>query len=101
METNKEESWEEVSPNVWKPINEGDCIEGVLIQKRSKVGSFASEAYMLENVNGQFLVWGCTVLDERMNFINEGDRIKIEFKGVEKNKKGQDVKVFKVLREKK
>lgn len=87
--------WNEVQPNVWKPTKEGDFIFGVLISKEEK-GSFESTAYNIENPEGQHLVWGSTVLDDRMKFINVGDYVKIEYKGLEKNKKGQDVKIFKV-----
>lgn len=92
--------YEAIEPTVWKPEKEGDFIEGVLVEKREAVGTFESKAYMLENKEGQFLVWGTTVLDDRMNFIKIEEQIKIEFKGTQKNTKGQEVKIYKVYREK-
>jgi hypothetical protein len=93
-----EYDWESVEPGIWKPNKVGDFIQGVLISKESK-GSFDSEAYSIETETEGFkLVWGSTVLADRMKFINIGDIVRIEFKGVEKNKLGQDVKIFKVSR---
>ena len=87
--------WKEINPGVWHPEQPGDSIEGVLISKDQK-GGFDSTAYSLENKGIQTLVWGSTVLDDRMKFVNVGDLVRIEFKGKEKNKKGQEVKIFKV-----
>ena len=87
--------WKTIEPSVWKPMKEGDFIEGVLISKESK-GSFDSSAYSLETKEGQMLVWGSAVLDERMKFCNPGDLLRIEFKGTQPNKKGQSVKIFSV-----
>ena len=93
--------YEEITPNIWKAEKEGDAIEGVLISKEADKGTYGSAAYGIENPEGRWLVWGCAVLDERMKYLEPGDQIKIEFKGIEKNKKDQDVKIFKVYKAKK
>lgn len=85
-----------VEPVVWKPQNEGEQIEGVLIGKQEKMPGEMSARYFLENKEGQHLVWGSTVLDDRMATIKVGDIIRITFKGVVKNKRKQDVKIFSV-----
>ena len=93
-------NWEEIQPGIWKPESEGDSIEGVLISKRKDVGVNNSNAYDIEKENGQFMVWGSTVLDDRMNFAKIGEKVKITYKETQMNKKGQPVKIFKVERKK-
>jgi hypothetical protein len=39
------------------------------------------------------------VLDDRMKFVKVGDKVKIVFKGMVKNRNGQDVKIFEVFRD--
>jgi hypothetical protein len=43
-------------------------------------------------------VWGSAILDERMAFVKQGDKVKITFKGLAKEaKKGRNpAKIFKV-----
>lgn len=90
--------FEEINPNVWKPENEGDTVEGVVIRKQKNVGINESNAYHLENKGTQVMVWGATVLDNRMEYVNVGEFVRITYKGKNKNSKGQDVKLFKVER---
>lgn len=88
--------FETIEPNVWKPEQDGDFIEGVLIAKKEKLGPNESKAYYLEKDSSQVLVWGSTVLDSRMEFVDIRSYLKITFKGTQKNNKGQDTKIFKV-----
>ena len=88
--------FEEISPNVWKPQNKGDAIEGTLVLKRTNVGPNESNAYYLEKDGHQTMVWGTTVIDDRMTFVNVGDYIRITFKDILENAKKQPLKVFKV-----
>jgi len=99
IQENVEEGWERISPNVWKPEGAGDFIEGVLVDKR-KTGDFDSESYSIETKEGFKLVWGTTILSNRMKLINVGDHIRIIYKGTETNKKGQPLKIYEVLRKK-
>lgn len=87
-----------VEPDVWKPLVEEDSIEGVLKSKKVDVGPNDSKAYYLENEDGVFMVWGSTVLDDRMEVISLGEEVRITFKGLKENNKGQDTKIFKVER---
>ena len=90
-------TWETIEPGIWKPEKEGDTIEGVLIGKEADRGSFGSYIYNIETVAGQHLgVWGSTVLDDRMKYVPVGSRIRIVFKGIERNAKGQPIKIFAV-----
>jgi len=103
METQKPVEWEDVKPNnenVWSYNNPEEFIDGVLIAKKSNIGPNNSNTYHLENKEGIFMVWGTTILDDRMLAIKIGERVKIIYKGTEKNQKGQDTKLFQVQRTK-
>ena len=101
MEEQKPIEWETVEPNVWKPEKDGDSIEGVLVNKKDKVGVNLSSVYYVETkTDGTHMIWGSTVLDDRMTIVNVGDVIKITYKGTTPNKRGQDTKIFQVDRAK-
>ena len=95
---NQDVTWHEVEqPDTWKPTEKGDSIEGKLIAKKEKVGENNSNLYTLETKEGARSVWGSAVLDNRMEQVEEGDLIRIEFKGREESSKGkQPTKIFKV-----
>lgn len=97
---NTQTKWDPVEPQIWKPVNEGDSIEGVLVNKKTDVGVNDSNAYYIENKEGTFMVWGTTVLDDRMSVVEVGNLVKIEFKGTAPTKFGKDAKIFKVFRAK-
>ena len=90
--------WVSVEPEIWKPEQAGDSIEGVLIYKRERGGKFNKESYYLENSGKSFMVFGTTVLENRMKLVDVGDFIKIEYKGLEKNKRNEDTKIFQVFK---
>jgi len=93
-------TFEKIEPNVWKPEKDGDAIEGILLSIEQDRGDFKSKLYHIETKDQQqFSVWGSAVLDDRMKYCSVGDNIKIEFKGMEKNKKGQDTKIFCVYKD--
>jgi hypothetical protein len=98
-----DDGFEKIEPNVWKPINEGDEIMGTLI-KSEKSANYDNKVYSLETEeDGQTVhkvVFGTTVLDDRMGYIKEGDEVKIVYKGTQKNKKGQDTKIYEVFKKK-
>lgn len=100
MENTNSRTLESIEPNVWKPEKPGDFIEGVLIQKREDVGTNKSHAYYLESDGKQTMVWGSTILDGRMDFVNVGEFCRITFKEKTTNSKGQPLNVYKVEREK-
>lgn len=87
--------WKTIEPNVWKPEEEEAKIEGVLLHKEDAIGELSAR-YKLENSDGIYLVWGSAVLDDRMSCVSVGEKVRITYKGKSKNKRGQDVKIFKV-----
>ena len=87
--------WIDVEPNYWKPENEGDSVEGVLINKELTENTDEGNRYYIETKEGIKLVWGTTIINSKMPLFKVGDRIKIIYKGMTKNKKQQDLKLFK------
>ena len=91
--------YETIEPQTWKPENDGDQVEGRLVRKEENVGVNNSNLYHIDHNGTQTAVWGSTVLDNRLAFVEIGTHIRITYKGTNKNKKGQDVKIFKVERQ--
>jgi len=97
MRWKKMDKWKTIEPGVWKPEKEGDNIIGVLINKEPKdEQSGLSARYYLENEEGTFFVWGCAVIDDRMQYAKIGQKVRITFEGKIKNKRNQDVNLYKV-----
>ena len=92
---NKNEGeWVSVEAEVWKPEQEGDSIQGVLINKQENAGKYDGNAYYIENSEGTSLIFGTSVLDNRMKLVSIGDEVKIEYKGLDETKNGDEVKMF-------
>jgi len=91
------EKWKTIEPGVWKPTKEGDQISGILVHKEAKdETSGLSARYYLENPDGKFFIWGSAVLEDRMQYVLIGDKIRITYEGKTKNKKNQGVNLFRV-----
>lgn len=90
--------YKEIEPTIWKPENANDFIEGILVRTQEDVGENKSMLYGLETPEGVRSIWGSAVLDERMAFVKVGDKVKITFKGLAKEKKSgrNPAKIFKV-----
>ena len=74
-------------PKLWNPENDGDKLEGTYIKKKINVGPNNSTMYYIEVEGVNRSVWGSTVLDDKMDFVSIGDKIKITYKGKDKEKK--------------
>ena len=96
MSNEQKSEWKDVKTDVWKAQKDGDSIEGVLVSKVEADGDQLSNRYYIENKDGINLVWGSTIIDSRMNFVEVGQKVKITFIEKTKNKKGQDLNIFKV-----
>ena len=94
----KVETWISVQPEVWKPEQEEDSIEGVLVLRSEHSGRYDSEAYYIENKSRTVVVFGTTVLEARMRLMKIGDVVKIVYKGIEKNSRNEDTKIFEVFK---
>jgi len=84
----EKQNWKKIEPQLWKPSQEGDVIEGVLVGKvRPKEGGIGiSTRYYISNKEGAFYVWGTMLLDERLLFVSVGQTIKITYQGQEEYK---------------
>ena len=91
------DNWKPIEPNVWKPQAQGECIIGVLVNKEPKdENTGLSAKYQIENEEGMFLIWGGAVLDDRMQYVKIGSKVRITYEGKTKNKRNQVVNLFKV-----
>ncbi len=92
------EKWKSVEPGTWKPESQGDSITGVLLSKEPKDDKAGISArYHLETeTDGIMLVWGCTVLDDRMQFVKIGQKVRITYDGQTTNKRSQTVNLYNV-----
>ena len=91
------ENWKPIEPNVWKPHEVGENIIGVVISKTPKDEMTGLSAkYQLENEKGMFLIWGSAVLDDRLQYVPVGSKVRITYEGKTKNKRNQAVNLFKV-----
>lgn len=94
-----EKQWKAIEPGMWKPEKDGDFITGVLVNKQPREGDLSARYTLDVKRNGKpemMLVWGSTVLDDRMQLVQLGQEVKITFKGKQKNKRGQDLNIYKV-----
>ncbi len=88
---------EVVDPLIWTYENDGDFIEGVLVNKQDQVGPNNSWIYTIETLEGVKSVWGAAILDSRMVAVKLGAKLKITFKGLGEAKGGHNPpKIFKV-----
>lgn len=70
------------SSNTWIP-EEGESLEGILIEKLENVGKYNSNLYKIKT-NGKIVdVWGKKQLDSLMELTKNGDKIIITYLGLE------------------
>ena len=94
---NKMATWKPIEPGAWKPEKEGDYIIGILVNKEPKDEITGIGArYYLENHEGMFFVWSCAVLDDRMQYVKAGDKVRITYEGKTTNKRNQQVNLYRV-----
>ena len=55
-----------------------------------------SARYYIESQDGIFLIWGSAVIDDRMQYVKIGQKVRVTFEGHTKNKKNQQENLFKV-----
>ena len=83
--------------NVWIPEKKDDEISGKLLRVDSDVGDHKSMLYTLETEDSIRGVWGCAVLDDKMDLFQLGNNIKIIFLGKKKGGKSEEYKDFDVF----
>lgn len=94
----KIEGYDEVEPKIFKFINPGDKIEGILTSIEDS-SSYKTKVYKIQNQEGLFTVFGSAVLDNSINNTMLNKQILIMFDGIKKNSRiGQnDIKLFRVF----
>lgn len=88
-------TFEEINPGFWDEENETSIL-GVYIGTEEKTGDLSTKHFLEVKGRGIVIVWGSTVLDERLKFVSIGSVIKVTYKGKEKTKSNRDVKIYKV-----
>lgn len=68
--------------NTWNP-EEGETIEGVLVEKLENIGKYNSKLYKIKTENKIVDVWGKKQLDALMELAEVGDKISITYVGLE------------------
>lgn len=90
-------AYTEINPTDWTYEEDGDFIEGILVSVQKDVGPNEAMLYSLETTEGVKVVWGATILDQRMALVNVGEKVKITYKGLAEPKAGkQAAKIFKI-----
>ncbi len=85
-----------VEPKTWKYENDGDTIEGILIKAEPSY-NYNNKVYTLRTDIGLQIVFGTTVLDDKMGLVTNGAKIKIVYKGTKESEKGKNpMKMFEV-----
>jgi hypothetical protein len=87
--------WDYIEQEVWKPTDDQNTIIGTLIGKEPKDENIGAR-YYIENKSGKFIVWGSAVLDNKMQFVDVGQAVKITYQGKSKGRQGQDLNNFAV-----
>ena len=98
-EAGEGEKWEEVSAEVWKPVNPGDELVGIFKGRESNP-KYGNWNYTMKTDKGLRTVFGTTVLDRFMLDCDDGDTVKIVFHGTRSMDNGHSVKLFKVFKKK-
>ena len=90
-------AYKEINPSDWSYSEDGDSVEGVLVQIQEEVGPNKSMLYSVETSEGVKSVWGSIILDQRMALVKAGDKLRITYKGLGEAKGGHKApKIFKV-----
>ena len=99
--TNTNQDWLDTDPSQWKPEQEGESIQGILVSKTPKSGERSAIYHIQDSQDNLHIVWGSAVMDRKMDAIEENEEVKITFEGTKPSKKGKHpTKLFKVLHRK-
>ena len=91
------EEWKSIEPVVWKHDEPGDRITGILVRKEPRDDdSGLSARYYLDNEKGRFLIWGTVVIDDRMQYVDLRDKVRITYEGKTTNKRNQEVNLYSI-----
>ena len=84
-------------PKVNEEFKAGAVLHGFYIEKRVNVGPKNSTIYIvMKEDDEKVAVWGGTVLDGAFDNIKLGAEVKLEYKGKEKSKNGNEFHAYEV-----
>lgn len=89
-----------IEPSIWKPKTVGESVEGVLVSVEDGKKFENTKVYHLEKDGVQTIVFGSTVLKEKMAHIQVGEYCKIQYDGMKDNAKKQKTNMFTVFKAK-
>ena len=91
-----EKIYEDIEQEFWGYEKAGDFIAGTYLGMRTGVGENKANLYTLRTPAGVISIWGSTVLDTKLPFINENDDIKIIYLGEKTGRGSRKYKDFKI-----
>lgn len=91
----------ERTPMAWNSkgaIKEGDSIEGILKLVEHNQGAKKNSTIYTLDVDGQEVsVWGSVILDDLMNSVDKGSKVKIVFNGKKQTASGGSYNLYEVF----
>ncbi len=89
-------TYREINPDILKFEKKDEFVEGVLVKKAP--GKYPdSQNYTLKTEKGLKVIFGSTILDDKMALVEIGEQIKITYQGTKDSDKGKNpTKLFKV-----
>lgn len=71
----------ELIEEFWNP-EEKESITGIVTEKKANVGPYDSMLYKIHSNNIIYCIWGKTRLDELMENVHMGDKVKLTYLGL-------------------
>jgi len=94
-----QKEWNKIEPGLWRPEKDGEEITGILVGIEDST-KYENKNYCIEvkkdEKTEQITIFGTTVLDNKMQYAKIGQEVRIVYKGMQKNQRGQDTKIFEV-----
>jgi len=90
MAKKNEDLWEEVDPRADEvhDFQKDDTLIGVYVARQENVGPNESTLYQIKKDSGEKVgVWGNSVLNDRFNMIQIGEKVKVIYTGKETSEK--------------
>ena len=91
-----EKTYKDVDEEFWNYENPDDFITGIYLGMRSEVGENKANLYNFRTATGVISIWGSTVLDTKLPFLEVNDDIKIIYLGEKTGSGSRKYKDFKI-----
>lgn len=90
--------WREIvlgsNEDVW---DKSKPVEGYFVKTEQNMGAKKnSNLYSIKTTDGIVKVWGSTVLDDKLDNVDSGSYVKIEYDGMKKSGSGSDYHLYSV-----